>query len=104
MKKIGIWGTGCMSLGLSNAFDKNEADIIFYVDNDKEKQGTIYNGVKIISPQELAVSDFDLLFISTQKYEEDIKEQIKELGIDKTKVISATIKNYEKKTGKKLEI
>ena len=27
MKKIGIWGTGCMSLGLSNAFDKNEADI-----------------------------------------------------------------------------
>lgn len=94
LKKILIWGAGGMAVGLSKCFDRNEAEIIGYIDSDKDKQQYL-NGKKVMTPDKISGLDFDFIFISSVKYQADIFEYALSLGIDREKIVSAVITQSE---------
>ncbi len=82
--KIIIWGTGIFYLKRRDQINKN--NIIGFVDNNVEKQGTYLDGKRIYAPEEIAACDFDFICIMTPKYKNEIEAQILELGISKDKI------------------
>lgn len=89
MKRIIIWGTGCFCEKFLNEiknFSNNQLNMVGYVDNDKKRQGLIYNENKIYSPNEILNLNFDYLIIASE-FEDEIEEQILKLGIKGEKVI-----------------
>lgn len=81
MKKIIIWGTGKKARVFIKDLDFSECEISCYVDNDKEKQGTVFEGREIISPGEIKDKEYDMLIICSG-FEKEILNQCKELGIE----------------------
>lgn len=74
--KVLIWGTGQYYISNRNNFREN-IDIIGFVDNNKEKQGTQLDGKKIYAPSEIKNVLFDYLFILCKDYI-SVRKQIME--------------------------
>ena len=89
--KIVVWGVGAMAGTLVKCFEPAETEIICFVDSDAEKQGGCFQGKRIIAPQELKDEDFDLVFISSVIYQDEIMRQLREIGISRDKIISAVV-------------
>lgn len=90
MKKdrVLIWGTGKSEKNkrdmLRDMFSRVE--IMGYIDNDKSKQHSFYNGYKILSPQEAIRMDFDKILIMST-FSNDIEEQlVNELSVTRDKI------------------
>lgn len=65
---------------MRGAFD--DMEIVAYCDNDRSKWGKEIEGVKIISPDEIGQYNFDEIYIASDLYFSDIKDQlIKECNI-----------------------
>lgn len=94
MKKILIWGAGGMAVGLSKCFDRNEAEIIGYIDSDKDKRRYL-DGKRVMAPDNIPSLDFDFIFISSVKYQADIFKYAISLEIDCEKIVSAAITENE---------
>lgn len=62
-------------------------DIIALIDNCKEKQGTICNGIKIESPDIIGECDFDYIIITpVNEASLEIKTQLENMGIERSKL------------------
>ena len=93
--KILMFGTGYIS-GLSTdvweenkILNKTAADIIAFVDNDKKKQGSMFRGRTIISPEKIAETSFDYIVITTDVYYREIYLQLtEELQVEKEKILT----------------
>ena len=81
-----MFGTG-LSAEKALKSIKSISDIIAYADNNYNKHGTEYKGVKIINPNELKTLDFDYVIIAIIKYKE-VCEQLIKIGIDTSKIIA----------------
>jgi hypothetical protein len=78
MKKCIIFGAGFYG---KLAFEQmEEAEVIAFIDNDKKKQGTLFCGKKIMSPEE-AAQCVDCHFIIASLYAESMAAQLEQLGI-----------------------
>lgn len=96
MKKILIWGIGGMALGLSKCFDRNEAEIIGYIDADEAKKGNnILGESRIMTPDNVLELEYDFIFISSIKHQREIFEHAISLGIEREKIVSASITDNE---------
>lgn len=95
MKKIVIWGAGEMAKALKKCFDLSQVTIVAYVDSDVEKHGKYLDNAEIISPLDLLNLEFDLIFISSVKYQDEIFVELKKLGINRSKIVLATVTNVE---------
>ncbi len=96
MKKILIWGVGGMALGLSKCFDKNAAEVIGYIDSDEEKRDeNILGESRIIMPERILETDYDFIFISSIMYQKEIFEYAVSIGIEREKIVSATVTDNE---------
>ena len=63
------------------AFDQYPPDsVIFFIDNDQEKQGTSFCGKKIISPSEALQYKDSFHILVASLYSESMVSQLKELG------------------------
>lgn len=82
MINIYIFGTGSGREKFEMIMNKQNINIIAYVDNDKEKQNSNINGIDIISPSEIDESKYDYLLIASEYYEA-IFAQLERLGIHK---------------------
>ncbi|MCR5502229.1 MAG: glycosyltransferase family 4 protein [Lachnospiraceae bacterium] len=64
------------------------AEIVRLTDNKAEKIGTTYMGFEVIAPDHICDYRFDIVVISTKKYEVEIRKQLCEMGIGENRVIS----------------
>lgn len=87
--KIFIFGTGLFYQRNKCNEDLADKEIVGFIDNDKNKQGTIFEGKKIISPDEIETFHFDKIFIMSMNYKE-IKQQLIGLNISEEKVVIYT--------------
>lgn len=95
MKKIVIWGAGEMAEGLVNCFEPSKAVVTVFVDSNPEKWGKMIYEKKIISPEKLNKTEYDLIFISSVKYQRDILVQLLGMGVERKKIISAIVTYVE---------
>ncbi|OOM81655.1 hypothetical protein CLPUN_10180 [Clostridium puniceum] len=84
MKRVMIFGTGKTAFNVVNSLEK-DVKIVAYIDNDKSKVG-YKDSYPVVSPNEIEKFKYDYIIIASQ-YEEEISEQLKELNIDRNKVI-----------------
>ncbi len=85
MYKVIIFGTGKCSEQLNNLLDREKVNIICYVDNDLNKQGSNYFNKKVINPLHIIKLSFDFIIIASQ-FGNDILEQLKAIGISENKI------------------
>ena len=83
--KIAIFGTGLFYEKRKNNLNKNE--IIVFFDNDKNKQGKLLDGKKIISPSKITENSFDYIVIMSVYFNE-IYNQLISLKINPQKILS----------------
>ncbi len=84
-----------MAKALKKCFDLSQVTIVAYVDSDVEKHGKYLDNAEIISPLDLLNLEFDLIFISSVKYQDEIFVELKKLGINRSKIVLATVTNVE---------
>ncbi len=85
-RKVAVWGTGTLAAKLWNRLPNLDMTITAFVDNDSDRQGKAFRGCKIISPDELANIEYEMIIICSHKYEE-IREQITDrLCVEKGKI------------------
>lgn len=77
-RKIIIWGTG-RNYELQKQFIEEEFEVIGYI--DKKKPGSI-------KVDDISKYKFDYIYISTAKYELEIREQLKNMGINDERIVS----------------
>lgn len=83
MKKVIIFGTGMRMYEymIRKAFDNME--IVAFCDNDRSKYMQKINGINIILPQDIGKYEFDEIYVASDLYYSEIREQlINECGID----------------------
>lgn len=79
-----LYGTGSYSKIVKKYFDYCGAKIKYYCDSNSEKWGTMFEGIEVISPQELCErrSEYQKIFISSMWIFE-ISEILNRLGLKK---------------------
>ncbi|MCM3338746.1 TylF/MycF family methyltransferase [Paenibacillus sp. MER TA 81-3] len=96
--KVMIFGTGEGARRALAILDLDKVEILCYIDNDSSKQNTLYNGIKVISPEEVK-HNYDFIVIASMFFEE-IFSQLIELGVEKGKII----KIFKEKTSTSKEM
>mgnify|MGYP002510827389 CR=1 FL=1 len=82
-----VWGTGNLYKRYKDILFK--FNIIKFCDNDLEKQGTILDGIEVISP--LALKQIDFTYVIVMSYAlEAICQQLDDLGVAKDQIILHT--------------
>lgn len=78
MERLFLWGTGTVAKQILEEHDVfSQYDIIGFIDNDKDKEGTLFYGKEVFSPCILQKIVPDKIVIATDSFEE-IKKQIHE--------------------------
>lgn len=82
--KYVIFGTGMSSYSYSRSFKRYP--VLFYLDNAKERQNTLYNDRPVLSPAVLKQLDFtDFKTIVASEFYSEISKQLKEFGLEEGK-------------------
>ena len=76
-----VFGTGNYGMIVSAALNKKNINIISYCDNNRHRWGKIFNGVKVISPDELKSTNNQTPIIITSLTFPYIKRQLKALNL-----------------------
>lgn len=83
-KKIYIWGASIGGAQAYKSLQRNGLQVTAYCDNNRQKQGTLYNGAPVISPEQLqkrVAEDGSSLIIIASFAFETIYRQISAQGI-----------------------
>ena len=87
MLKIFLWGTGYIAEKLWNECQTlNQYELLGFIDNNSKKQGNIFKGLKIYSPNILRECEVDYIVILTDFYDE-IYQQIIDVYPEKKDII-----------------
>lgn len=83
-KKAVLWGAGSKGVTILNMIPEASRTVDFIVDINPRKQSKFVagGGQQIISPQELADYDPDLVVMMNGIYEEEIRSTVRDLGLD----------------------
>lgn len=103
MDKFVIWGTGERSRINYIFLNKINANvsIMAFVDNNINKQGTLFNGIKVIAPHDIYTLEWDYIDIWSNNYVDEIQSQlINDLKIEKKYIKDAFYSIREKIIGK----
>jgi len=74
---IVVWGAGCQGKIINDYMTQKGKEVKYFVDNSIEKQDNLWDGKKVISPNELK----DELVIVPNNYYQDVYEQVKDRKI-----------------------
>ena len=85
-KTVLIFGTGDGEKKLLNGCPDNVVNIRAYIDNDPTKQLRIYNKRIVIPPEYIRFFRYDKIIISSDRYFDEIYEELIELGIKDEKI------------------
>ena len=80
-----VWGTGNVSEENYKLYlkfsDWIEDEIIGFIDNNEEKQGTVFHNLPVYAPKDIYTIEYDAITIWVKDYEMEIRDQISEGGI-----------------------
>lgn len=79
-KKVFIFGLCKYTENIIVSLSKKKIDIAGILDNDPQKQGTIYKGISILSPEVMKNGGDDSIVFIDIKYADQIIEQLNELS------------------------
>lgn len=85
MNTLLMFGAGNKAKEVTRYINKKKNTILYYIDNDSEKQGKKLFGKKIISPYDILTLQYDYVLIASI-YWREISEQLISLGIEKKKI------------------
>lgn len=79
-KKVLLFGAGSCGLKSIEEFEKIDAEIVGFCDNNRARRGEELNGYKIWAPEDIAsFGDVEVMITST--FVDEIKAQLKDMGI-----------------------
>ena len=90
-REIALFGASALATAMINFLKPNQLSKIKYIfDNDSQKFEKIIFGcdVTIHPPDQIKNSEFDLILITTYFFENEIKEQLQDLGVNQNKIIT----------------
>jgi len=89
MLKIAIWGAGVITASIMKQL-KDDVDVIGLIDNDPNKDGMIFNGIKVFSPEKaLILAECDYVLLAMSSYAQDVYEQLTvRMGFSRDKILS----------------
>ncbi len=106
MKRIILFGASATGKVAYNHYSKcKDIEILYFCDNDKNKKGKSFCNIEVILPEDLQSIEFDEIRISSM-FDDQIVEQLLQLGIEKDKIFRP-ISNYEEDmfgNGRKLDL
>lgn len=83
--KVAIFGIGTYYKRISNEL-LTVAEVVVFIDNDKNKQGKKLNEIPIISPKNLKPDTVENIIVTSNKYAIDMEKQLIALGVKKNKI------------------
>lgn len=89
--RVIIFGTGAVYA--KNKKKLSELNIVAFLDNNLDKQGTYLNGKFVDSPENIKKYEFDYILIASVHYKE-MREQLNVLGVDSKVIIDAENRGY----------
>lgn len=84
---LNIFGTGIWAERCYQNLLESEVEIICFSDNDMLKWDTMFEGIKVVSPQELKKIDVPIL-IAVREAGDTIKNQLQSMGIAKSDCVT----------------
>lgn len=84
-QKVAIFGIGTNYKRISNEL-LTVAEVVVFIDNDKNNQGKKLNEIPIISPKDLKPDTVENIIVTSNKYAIDIEKQLIALGVKKNKI------------------
>ncbi len=85
-KELLLFGAGSLGFRSIEECHKINAKILGFVDNNSAKRGELFEGYRIYSPED--IKEFPECYVLiTSTYVEEIKVQLKDMGIDRVEVI-----------------
>lgn len=92
-EKVYIFGAGNMGKECCKLLQQNHIMIKGFVDNNKAVWGKMLNGYPVVSPLEIDIK-IDIIVIAIMKYEEEIKSQLLQMGMqDNNIIVFSLLKN-----------
>jgi hypothetical protein len=86
--RIVLFGAGGSGRRMARRIAAQGADeVIAFLDNDRQKQGTFVDGVSVHSPLCLRELEYDKVFVASV-FNDEIVEQLLEMGIDRTAIVA----------------
>ncbi|SET25361.1 Glycosyl-transferase family 4 [Pseudobutyrivibrio sp. C4] len=78
--------------GIGKYFQNNKkrfcnVEIVAFADNNSNKHGTVYEGVKVISPVDIQKYNYDFVVVMSTLYSVTMTKQLMNLGIESDKII-----------------
>lgn len=80
-QSVVLFGAGLAGINALSVLKNKNINVSFFCDNDKNKQGTVIDGVKIFSPSYLLDKKKETVLISSD-YCGEIAAQLRELGVE----------------------
>jgi len=84
VKKAVIYGAGNIYKYMKKQV-KSEYDIIAFLDDDRNRWNTYFDGIKIYPPQQIKQIDYDVVLVATTKYE-TVLNNLLNLNVKKEKI------------------
>lgn len=96
-KSLILFSAGSEGKQLKDYFLKKGRRISFFCDNDKNKWGTLLDGIKIIPPTELININLECseIVICSSSWSHEISKQLRQMGIDRFQSFPLTYKNED---------
>jgi hypothetical protein len=88
--RVALWGCGAVADKLFKIHDCLKDANICVIDNNSEKQGSVFWGHEILSPAAIVKKDIDTVIITSVAYGDDICKEIREKYINVKKIIKVS--------------
>lgn len=96
MMQVVIFGADRLGIDFYFEIKANE-EVVAFIDNNVEKQGTSILGIKVYSVDILPQLVFDKVYIASLYHYKAIKSQIEKTGVSQSKISYLPVENYNKK-------
>ena len=87
-KNVIIYGAGTYGRRNKLALDHSDFKVLAYADRSAGKQGTVIDGIPVISPEALKSEEYrdTIILIGSTRYREEIIESLSSAGIEKERI------------------
>lgn len=88
-RRVVVFGTGLYYQNRKQNLEKE--NIIAFLNNSQEKQGTLLDSVQIYHPDEVVKMEFDFIILMLgSKFVDEVYQQLTDMGIEKEKILTYT--------------
>lgn len=96
MEKVIVFGVGKRLENLLESGYMARFRIVAFCDSDVKKQGMTIKGIRVISPDEINEYEYDAVYISTERYFDDIKRKLVNVfKVDSQNIRGFTVGKYD---------